>query len=171
MNKTIKTKGLWGSVLLRRVLCLLHQEGAACLKEYTSDSYVHGSISVRLSKLFLRLAEHTNSSRKRRFFRTPACVLACKGNHFGNRAFQKPWRHDNHVISLAKVSSCIILKSPTIVAILGDPGAVSLIGWGRVQTGEKKIRAKVLSFLTFLRPKFFLPEVFLARLDSSLHPN
>ena len=74
-NKTIKTKGLGDSVLLRRVLCLLHQEGAACLKEYTSDSYVHGSISMRLSKLFLRLAEHTNSSRKRRFFRTPALPL------------------------------------------------------------------------------------------------
>ena len=41
--------------------------------------------------------------------------------------------------------------------ILGDPGAISGWGRGKVVTGEKKFRRRKVKYFTFLRRNFFSP--------------
>ena len=61
----------------------------------------------------VRPAVHTNPSRKRSFLRTlfnpskfenTGFPFRVDGKHFEKQAFQKRWRHDNHVISLTEFS-------------------------------------------------------------------
>ena len=60
-----------------------------------------------------RCTVHTNSSRKLSFsktlfkpeeFENARSSFSCGRKHVENGAFQKQWRHENHVISLTEVS-------------------------------------------------------------------
>ena len=57
----------------------------------------------------IRPTDHTNLSRKRSFaktllkrrnLKTPALRFSVDGRRFENGPFRKPWRHDNHMLSL-----------------------------------------------------------------------
>ena len=54
-------------------------------------------------------------SSNRRNLKTTALRFRVDGKHFEDRAFQKRWRHDNHVISLTEFSSNTDPKLPVIV--------------------------------------------------------
>ena len=67
--------------------------------------YSHG----HLSQIIFRPSNQRN-------LKAPALRFRVDGKHFENGAFQKWWRHENHVISLAEFSSNTNPKRPLIVA-------------------------------------------------------
>ena len=76
-----------------------------------------------------KLIRHDNGalwkhSSNRRNLKTLALRLTADGNHFENKAFQKRWRRDKHVISLPQFSSNTNPKWPIIVAFSNFSGVV-----------------------------------------------
>ena len=94
-----------------------------------SEKFINAALFLRLG-LTCILIRHENGTFRKRFpnrrnLKMPTFRFSVEGKRFKNRAFQKPWRQDNYVISLTQFSSNSTPKCPVIGAFLNQSSGVA----------------------------------------------